>query len=686
MDKVNKKIDEMSDSTGKLADNLDKVDVKVNGLSVSAKDVAGTYKREFVGVVELISVQMAKMGAIITELNAQIQQVIDRNREAGQKLAQNIEEGSEAGISSMRVAAIKAGAIMDEFITKTGATLQGKSEKLFEQHSEKYQQQVALNTEFLKKTKEGTFAKLEEINQKYSGSDIGLFNFKEHKKNVEKNIAELTKYKQALQDSYVKTGIIYDSMAGQYAKDSDEFKKIQNKKKEELKDFETQMKKVDETLKDTNASYLSSWDNRWKAIGTKLKNIGENKIPDFIKEEITPGVDALFGAIPKIYEEQIKAYDKEIAYKEKKKKDAQKKLDEELKELTAEVDKEKKALAKIEAEKGESEAKQKEYEAQMQRLKEEYGLQDKSKEPGEAAVVEADALPEGETPEVSSEHTEEEIAQAQERFDQLKELGEAEKLAAAEKADKIRQANIAIFESEQKVLDEKKRIEKEKAELEKNFADEKEKIEKEKQKKQEQLDKANRIKAKVQHVVSIAQATADIAKGIAKALSYGPFLGPVLAAGLAVAGAIQIGVMTKQLQYMEEGGLLRGKRHRDGGMRIEGTNIEVEGGEYVVNRKSTEKNLPLLRYINGERRELRANDLSGFFSVSTPRFQRPAYMSVFEDGGQVPVMPETSSPDVERLLAGMENIKIEPKVSVTDINTVQQQMVKIDEWTGTGAQ
>lgn len=46
------------------------------------------------------------------------------------------------------------------------------------------------------------------------------------------------------------------------------------------------------------------------------------------------------------------------------------------------------------------------------------------------------------------------------------------------------------------------------------------------------------------------------------------------------------------------GGKLYGKSHSEGGMPILGSNISVEGGEYVVNKQATEKNLPLLEKIN----------------------------------------------------------------------------------------
>ena len=49
---------------------------------------------------------------------------------------------------------------------------------------------------------------------------------------------------------------------------------------------------------------------------------------------------------------------------------------------------------------------------------------------------------------------------------------------------------------------------------------------------------------------------------------------------------------------MAKGGYLKGLSHTDGGMPILGSNISVEGGEYVINKEATKRNLPLLEKIN----------------------------------------------------------------------------------------
>lgn len=61
------------------------------------------------------------------------------------------------------------------------------------------------------------------------------------------------------------------------------------------------------------------------------------------------------------------------------------------------------------------------------------------------------------------------------------------------------------------------------------------------------------------------------------------------------AGSVTI---SGNVEKKAKGGLLNGPSHANGGMPIAGTNIEVEGGEYVVNKYATSKNLALLEAIN----------------------------------------------------------------------------------------
>ncbi|WP_029902320.1 hypothetical protein [Prevotella sp. 10(H)] len=213
-----------------------------------------------------------------------------------------------------------------------------------------------------------------------------------------------------------------------------------------------------------------------------------------------------------------------------------------------------------------------------------------------------------------------------------------------------------------------------------NLAKEKE-IEKQKEKEQKKKEKAERDRKKIELGRKIVEATADVAAAVTKALTAGPFIGQAIAAIHAAIGAAQIVKMTAQLAKLEDGGMLNGKRHSQGGMRIEGTNIEVEGGEYVVNRESTSKNLGLVRYINSQRKELSAADMTGFFAKTSQGYE-PPFRRQFESGGQVPAIEPNSSIDNEALIDAIKSIKIAPKVAVTDIIRAQDEVVHVDGWSG----
>ena len=51
-------------------------------------------------------------------------------------------------------------------------------------------------------------------------------------------------------------------------------------------------------------------------------------------------------------------------------------------------------------------------------------------------------------------------------------------------------------------------------------------------------------------------------------------------------------------QKLAKGGVINGPSHEKGGVAVAGTGIEVEGGEFVVNKKSTAKNIEILKSIN----------------------------------------------------------------------------------------
>lgn len=182
---------------------------------------------------------------------------------------------------------------------------------------------------------------------------------------------------------------------------------------------------------------------------------------------------------------------------------------------------------------------------------------------------------------------------------------------------------------------------------------EKEKAEDEARKKKEKLEKEQKVaefKAKKTNLANqLLQGLANTALGVTQALAQTPPASYVMAALTGAMGAVQTGIIASQMGKlkMANGGLLDGPLHSQGGIPIGNTGVEVEGGEYVVNRRSTAEYLPLLEAINerGRRR--------------------------YADGGQLelPSMNTTNE-----LLARMN---INPVVSVVDINRASNRLSSV---------
>ena len=162
-----------------------------------------------------------------------------------------------------------------------------------------------------------------------------------------------------------------------------------------------------------------------------------------------------------------------------------------------------------------------------------------------------------------------------------------------------------------------------------------------------------------------AQAIISGALTIANAFATVPFIPVGLAMGALATGLVAVQIAKINSTQYADGGLLNGKSHKQGGIPVGNTGIEVEGNEYVVNKKSTEKNLPLIEYINSNRRTLTRDDLVTFFDNGKQSLVNKKVRAKYADGGQ---LPEIGEIDVKSLI----NYEPEPDnrpivVSVVDI-------------------
>ena len=193
------------------------------------------------------------------------------------------------------------------------------------------------------------------------------------------------------------------------------------------------------------------------------------------------------------------------------------------------------------------------------------------------------------------------------------------------------------------------------------------KMEKEKKKMEEDKKKLERKRFDEQKKVQTAQAIMSGALAVTNALAVQPFwVGIAMAAMAAAATAVQIA--TIQSQKYASGGVIEGKSHAQGGVKVLGGRAEVEGGEYITNKVTTSKNVDLLEYINSKKKRINLEDLIEFYGVGSPvKKNIQTVRTKFADGGVVPTLRNDISIN-DRLLTAFEDYSNRPSVvSVVDI-------------------
>lgn len=201
---------------------------------------------------------------------------------------------------------------------------------------------------------------------------------------------------------------------------------------------------------------------------------------------------------------------------------------------------------------------------------------------------------------------------------------------------------------------------------------EKQKLE-EKQRALEKKRKEQEKKSKVQ------QAMMNTYMAVSNALAVTPWpLGLALSA-VALALGLKNVAAIKSTPIYEDGGVIQGARHSQGGVKVLGGQAEVEGGEYITNRKSTKANLPLLEYINAKKREVTIDELIKLFDNGTPKIKSKVALK-FKEGGVLP----TTDIDVRKVV-NVANVGEDNRsyvVSVVDIIDAQENLEKVKVLSG----
>ena len=214
-------------------------------------------------------------------------------------------------------------------------------------------------------------------------------------------------------------------------------------------------------------------------------------------------------------------------------------------------------------------------------------------------------------------------------------------------------------------------------------AAEEKRIEKEKEANEKKQQKLAKKQQKQQQKNQIIQATISGGLAVVNALATKPFLpvGVAMAALAAATTAAQIAMMSKQ--KFANGGLLQGRSHSQGGIPVGNTGIEVEGNEFITNKKTTMQNLDLLDFINTKKRRLSLNDFVEFYNADgKKRIKENINASTkYANGGTLPSM---QIPDISEQLQNIVAVQdTRPVVvAVTDIINKQNDVRRVQALAG----
>ena len=195
---------------------------------------------------------------------------------------------------------------------------------------------------------------------------------------------------------------------------------------------------------------------------------------------------------------------------------------------------------------------------------------------------------------------------------------------------------------------------------------EKEKIAKKEEQLKKKQDALEKKRKKQQQVASVINATINTALGVTQALaSWPPPASYALAAAVGALGAVEIALIASQ-KYAK-GGLIEGPDHAHGGVKVQTKKgiAEVEGNEYIVNKKTTTENLSLIEFVNSKKRRLNLNDFIEFYSGKAKSVKRPGSSLKFADGGQLGELTDFNQIVNQQPLE--VNVTVDSAVSVVDI-------------------
>lgn len=211
------------------------------------------------------------------------------------------------------------------------------------------------------------------------------------------------------------------------------------------------------------------------------------------------------------------------------------------------------------------------------------------------------------------------------------------------------------------------------------------KIEREKQKADDKKKKLEHDQAVAKKKMDLAQAYINAAMAVSMAaVNKWPIPAIPMMALAAAAGAAQIAAVASQnIPSYGDGGVIQGKSHAQGGVKVLGGRAEVEGGEFITNKVTTSRNVELLEYVNSKKKRINLDDMIEFYggnvrksvSSASPKYK-------FAEGGVIPTL-RTDIDINDRLVNVMEDYaNRQVVVSVVDINDRQAAVREVEVLSG----
>lgn len=218
-------------------------------------------------------------------------------------------------------------------------------------------------------------------------------------------------------------------------------------------------------------------------------------------------------------------------------------------------------------------------------------------------------------------------------------------------------------------------------------------LQKEKEKREKEVEKKEKQQRKMELGQKLVEGIVNTALGVTSALKWGFPLGPVFAAIIGAMGALQTALIAKQISKLEKGGKVGeqgiSRSHKQGGHRIEDTNIEVEGQEWVINKKSSQKYDTLLRAINEDNPRLVRREIEIIREKQISRNTSTPFKRLFADGGRINTLTAANAVRDNNEIAAItdliKQIDFQPTVSVVDINKVNKNLVRVQQYAGKSA-